>query len=78
METRTTRVAVDLLEAAETEAPWESRSAREQLDHTGRPSPLAAVDPGRPDPSQRLRRQSVCESRAGAFVRPVRSTETTT
>lgn len=33
METRTTRVAVDLLEAAETEAPRESRSAREQLDH---------------------------------------------
>lgn len=33
METRTTRVAVDLLAAAEREAPRESRSAREQLDH---------------------------------------------
>lgn len=36
MDTRTTRVAVDLLEAAETEASRESRSAREQLDHWAR------------------------------------------
>ena len=36
METRTTRVAVDLLEAAEAEASRESRSAREQLDHWAR------------------------------------------
>lgn len=33
MDTRTTRVAIDLLEAAETEAARESRSVREQLDH---------------------------------------------
>lgn len=33
METRTTRMAVDLLEAAETEAARETRSVREQLDH---------------------------------------------
>lgn len=36
METRTTRVAVDLLKAAEAEAARESRSAREQLDHWAR------------------------------------------
>lgn len=33
METRTTRVAVDLLAAAEAEAARESRSVRMQLDH---------------------------------------------
>ena len=32
-ETRTTRVAVDLIEAAESEAAHESRSTRQQLDH---------------------------------------------
>lgn len=36
METRTTRVAADLLEAAEREAQRESRSTREQLDHWAR------------------------------------------
>lgn len=36
METRTTRVAVDLIDAAESEAARESRSAREQLDHWAR------------------------------------------
>ena len=33
METRTTRVATDLLEAAESEAAREGRSTRAQLDH---------------------------------------------
>lgn len=32
-ETRTTRVAIDLIEAAELEAARESRSTRQQLDH---------------------------------------------
>lgn len=32
-ETRTTRVAADLIAAAETEAAYESRSTRQQLDH---------------------------------------------
>lgn len=36
MNTRTTRVATDLLAAAEVEARRESRSAREQLDHWAR------------------------------------------
>jgi hypothetical protein len=36
MDTRTTRVAADLLEAAEIEARRESRSTREQLDHWAR------------------------------------------
>jgi hypothetical protein len=36
MNTRTTRVAVDLLEAAAAEASRESRSVREQLDHWAR------------------------------------------
>lgn len=36
METRTTRVATDLLAAAEAEARRESRSTREQLDHWAR------------------------------------------
>ncbi|MBS3940128.1 MAG: hypothetical protein KG028_04125 [Actinobacteria bacterium] len=36
MDTRTTRVATDLLAAAEVEARRESRSAREQLDHWAR------------------------------------------
>ena len=36
MSTRTTRVAEDLLAAAEVEASRESRSAREQLDHWAR------------------------------------------
>ena len=35
-ETRTTRVAADLLAAAETEAAYESRSTRQQLDHWAR------------------------------------------
>jgi hypothetical protein len=35
-ETRTTRVAVDLIEAAEREAVYESRSTRQQLDHWAR------------------------------------------
>jgi hypothetical protein len=35
-ETRTTRVAVDLIEAAEREAVHESRSTRQQLDHWAR------------------------------------------
>lgn len=36
MDTRTTRVATDLLDAAEAEARRESRSTREQLDHWAR------------------------------------------
>ncbi len=36
MDTRTTRVATDLLDAAEAEAGRESRSVREQLDHWAR------------------------------------------
>lgn len=35
-ETRTTRMAVDLIEAAESEAALESRSTRQQLDHWAR------------------------------------------